>query len=112
MKIAITSSGNNLSAKLDARFARSNYWYIYDSDTSEGYFFDNADNAETEHGAGIKAATKLNELTIESLITGDLGPKASNVLKNKVTVYKGDKNKSIEENLQMFSENKLNKLKV
>ena len=112
MKIAITSSGNNLSAKLDARFARSNYWYIYDSDTSEGYFFDNADNAETEHGAGIKAATKLIEIKATILVTGDLGPKASNVLKNKVTVYKGDKNKSIEENLHLFLENKLNKLKV
>jgi predicted Fe-Mo cluster-binding NifX family protein len=112
MKIAITSSDDNLSAKLDARFARSNYWYIYDSDTSEGYFFDNTDNAETEHGAGIKAATKLIELTVTSLITGDVGPKASDVLKNKVAVYKGDKNKSIEENLHLFLENKLNKLNV
>ena len=108
MKVAITSSGNNLSAKLDERFARSNYWYIHDSSSEEGYFLDNADNAETEHGAGIKAATKLIELTIESLITGDLGPKATNVLKNKVTVFKGDKNKSIGENLNLFMNNKLN----
>lgn len=112
MKIAITSSGNNLGAKLDARFARSNYWYIYDSDTNEGYFFDNTDNAEAEHGAGIKAATKLIELAVTSLITGEVGPKAGNVLKDKVAVYKGDQNKSVEENLRLFLENKLNKLNV
>ena len=112
MKIAITSSNNSLKSNLDPRFARSSYWYIYDSSTEKGYFLDNTENVEVEQGAGIKAATKLIELMVEILITGDLGPKASKVLKNKVTVYKGNENKSIEENLHLFSENKLNKLKV
>jgi predicted Fe-Mo cluster-binding NifX family protein len=108
MKVAITSSNNSLKSNLDPRFARSSYWYIYDSSTEKGYFLDNTENVEVEQGAGIKAATKLIELTIESLITGDLGPKASKVLKNKVTVFKGDKNKSIGENLNLFMNNKLN----
>jgi len=38
MKLAITSEGNNINAKLDARFARSQYWYIYDTEKKDGYF--------------------------------------------------------------------------
>lgn len=110
MKLAITASGNSLQSMLDSRFARSSYWYIYDTDTNEGYFLDNTENAAFEHGAGIKAATKLMELGISSLVTGELGPKAGNILKNKVAVYKGDQTKNIKENLDMFSKNKLNKL--
>lgn len=109
MKLAITSEGNNINAKLDARFARSQYWYIYDTEKKDGYFFDNSENIDVEHGAGIKAASKLLELQIDALITGDIGPKAKSTLKDKVAIYKGE-NKSVKENLDLFLENKLNKL--
>jgi predicted Fe-Mo cluster-binding NifX family protein len=109
MKLAITSESNNISAKLDPRFARSKYWYIYDPEKKDGYFFDNSENAELGHGAGIKAATKLLESQIDTLITGDIGPKAKNAVKDKIAIYKGE-NISVKENLDLFFENKLNKL--
>jgi len=51
----------------------------------------------------------LLELQIDALITGDIGPKAKSTLKDKVAIYKGE-NKSVKENLDLFLENKLNKL--
>ena len=55
MKIAISSSGKDLSSQLDPRFGRCRYFLIIETDTMSFEVFDN-DNAALGGGAGIQSA--------------------------------------------------------
>ena len=55
MKIAISSSGKDLSSQLDPRFGRCRYFLIIETDTMDFEVFNN-DNAGLGGGAGIQSA--------------------------------------------------------
>lgn len=81
MKIAVTSTGNDLNSEIDPRFGRASYFVMIDLDTMEFIIKDNVQNLDLPQGAGIQAAKTIVENGAEYLITGHCGPKAFHVLK-------------------------------
>lgn len=80
MKIALTTSGNDLSAPLDSRFGRAPKFLIYDTDSDIFEVVDNAQNLNAAQGAGIQSAQNIARLGVHALVTGHCGPKAFRVL--------------------------------
>jgi predicted Fe-Mo cluster-binding NifX family protein len=88
MKLAFTTSGNNLDAPLDARFGRASRYLVYDLDTDTFEIIDNSRNMDAAQGAGIQAAEGVVRTGAKGVVTGHCGPKAFRVLQAaKVTVY-------------------------
>jgi len=83
MKIAISSDEDTLKSKVDQRFGRSEYFLIVNIEGDKVGTFEAIKNqgAIQGHGAGIKAAQQIGELKVETVITGQLGPNATTVLK-------------------------------
>jgi predicted Fe-Mo cluster-binding NifX family protein len=79
MKIAITSSGDNLDSQMDPRFGRCQYFVIVDPDTMDFKAMPN-ESAMASGGAGIQAAQTIVNAGINKLITGNVGPNAFEVL--------------------------------
>jgi len=82
MKIAITSTGKDLTSDMDPRFGRAPYIIVVDLDTMEFEAVDNAENVNANQGAGIQAGKTLVDKGAEVLITGFCGPKAFQVLES------------------------------
>ena len=73
MKIAISSSGQDLAAQLDPRFGRCRYFLIIETDTMDFEVFDN-DNAALGGGAGIQSAQFIAAKGAKALIPGIAAP--------------------------------------
>ena len=80
MKIAITSTGDNLDSALDPRFGRAKTFIVYDIESGEFEIVDNSQNIDFAQGAGIQAAQKIAGLGVECVITGNCGPNAFQTL--------------------------------
>ncbi len=88
MKIAITTSGNDLNAPLDSRFGRALKFLIYDLGAKTFEIVDNQQNLNAAQGAGIQSAQNIARLGAGALITGHCGPKAFRVLQAaKIKIY-------------------------
>jgi len=83
MKIAISCQDYSLESIIDQRFGRCKYFLIADIENNQIIKTEAVLNqgAEQGHGAGIKASEQIGELGVNAVITGDLGPNATNVLK-------------------------------
>ncbi|MBW2996048.1 hypothetical protein KY332_01975 [Candidatus Woesearchaeota archaeon] len=81
-KIAVSADGDKLHSKVDQRFGRCKYFLIINIDGKEVGTFEAVENqgAVQGHGAGIKASQQIGELGVEAVITGNLGPNATDVL--------------------------------
>ena len=89
MKIAISSSGQDLAAQLDPRFGRCRYFLIIETDTMSFEVFDN-DNAALGGGAGIQSAQFIAAKGVKAVITGHCGPNAIQTMSAAgVQVYVG-----------------------
>jgi len=79
MKIAISVTAAGEAATLEMRFGRCPYFAVYDSETKEYEWFENA-GIKAASGAGTGAAQALLDRGIEVVVSGQYGPKASQVL--------------------------------
>lgn len=79
MRIAISANGANLSAQVDPRFGRCQYFIIVDPQTLEFEAVENASKA-AGGGAGIASAQTVVNKGIEAVLTGNCGPNAHQVL--------------------------------
>ena len=79
MKIAISVTAAGETATLEMRFGRCPYFAVYDSETKEFEWFENAGIKATS-GAGTGAAQALINRNINIVISGQFGPKAVQVL--------------------------------
>jgi len=79
MKIAITSTGDNLDSQMDPRFGRCQYFVIVDPDTMDFEAMQN-ESAMASGGAGIQAAQTIVNVGINAVISGNVGPNAFEVL--------------------------------
>lgn len=60
MRVAITSTGNNLQSTIDPRFGRCAYFVIYDTETKATEFIPNPNIDVTDGaGGGIRAISCL-----------------------------------------------------
>ena len=83
MKIAISNQENNMNGLIDQRFGRCEYFLIVEVENNEIKQTSAVENqgALQAHAAGIKSAEQIGKLNIDLVITGDLGPNATNILK-------------------------------
>ncbi len=80
MKIAVSVTENSPNAEVDPRFGRARGFLIYDTDTNTYQFIDNTESDQMSHGAGINAAQKVVDAGANVVLTGQVGPKAYEVL--------------------------------
>ncbi len=107
MKIAVTTSGENLSSPLDSRFGRTPKFLIYDTDKEEFYVIDNTQNLNAPQGAGIQAAQNVAKEGVSAVITGHCGPKAFHVLKTAGIKVFYSNAKTVSEALEEFKSGRL-----
>ena len=109
MKIGIPVEENYMKTNISQSFGRTDYFLIYDTDTEKADFLDNS-AANTQGGAGIKAAQRIVDAEVDILITPRCGENAADVLNMaNIKIYKNIGN-SIEENIQALKDNKLDLL--
>ena len=90
MKIAITAQGTDFSSPVDPRFGRAKYFLVVDTETEAVAVYDNEQNLNLPQGAGIQAGQTVVNLGVEAVLTGQVGPKAFNILRaGKVAIYAG-----------------------
>ncbi len=105
MKVAVTSSGQNLESNLDPRFGRAPYFLIVDTDTLDFEVKPNEQNMDLPQGAGIQAGKTVANFGVQAVITGNCGPKAYNVLHAAgIGIVTGTKG-SIREVVKQFKNN-------
>ena len=80
MKVAVTSEGQMFDSMVDPRFGRAKYFLLVDTETGEFESVDNAQNFNAAQGAGIQAGQNVANLSVEGVITGNVGPKAFRTL--------------------------------
>lgn len=81
MKICITSEGDNLDSQIDPRFGRCKYFVIIDLETMEYEIIKNP-NMDATGGAGTQSAQLIASKGAEVVLTGDVGPNASQALQS------------------------------
>lgn len=110
MKIAISSTGENLTDNVSDVFARCPYFVVAEIENQEIKKTEAIKN-ESENqmgGAGISAAQLMAEKGVGAVITKNVGPRALDVLKQfNIGIYYGDG--AIEKVLQEFIDGKLKK---
>jgi len=79
MKIAISSTGRDLDAQVDARFGRCPFFIVVDPAT-EGFEVLENTAAGNTGGAGVQAAQIVANAGVKVVLTGSLGPNAAEVL--------------------------------
>jgi len=79
MKIAVSSTGQDLDSQIDPRFGRCAYFIIVDPDDMSFEVFDN-ENIALGGGAGIQSAQFVASKGAEVVITGNCGPNAVRTL--------------------------------
>ena len=104
MKVAITSTGNNLQSTIDPRFGRCAYFVIYDTETKAVEFIPNP-NLEATEGAGPASVQLVASRDITKVVSGEFGMKIKPIfdsLKIQMIVVKEEK--TIEEIIQMLNQ--------
>ena len=81
MKIAISATGKDLDSSIDPRFGRASYFVIVDTESGNIVnIIDNLAAQDAAQGAGINAATLVAGSGTQAVLTGQVGPKAFEVL--------------------------------
>lgn len=107
MKIAVTSTGNNISSKIEPSFGRAPYLIVVDSDTMDWEAIDNLATAKLSHGAGIQAGKTVADKGVGLLITGRVGPKAHQVLNQAGIRMITDTEGRVDDAVRQYKEGKL-----
>ncbi len=79
MKIAISSTGQNLDASVDARFGRCQYFIIIEPETMKFEAIANP-SITAMHGAGIQTSQLIASKGATVVLTGNCGPNAFQTL--------------------------------
>ncbi|MDD3322587.1 MAG: NifB/NifX family molybdenum-iron cluster-binding protein [Paludibacter sp.] len=96
MKIAITSEGNQMDSKIDARFGRCAYFAIYNTDTKETEFLVNPAK-DSSGGAGPEAVQFVAQTGVKKIFAGDFGTKIHSLLHSLSIEMINEKDKTISE---------------
>ena len=102
MKLAVTSTGQDLDSPVDPRFGRAAYVLIVDADTMAFEVVDNAENINAFKGAGIQAATMISDKQADVLLTGFCGPNAFKTLEAAGIQVAGDVSGTVREAVAKF----------
>ena len=109
MKVAVTSTGQNMESKVDPRFGRANWFILFNTETDEYQVVSNEQNLNAGQGAGIQSAEIISRNGVEALVTGNCGPKAFRALGAAgIQVFCGAEG-TVAEVLEKFKSGKLEK---
>lgn len=107
MKIAITSTGDNLDSPMDQRFGRCALFVIYDDETKGVEILPNP-NKEALDGAGPAAVQLVASRKVSKIVSGEFGIKIKSLLdsmKIQMIVLK-DQEKTVREIIEMIENQK------
>lgn len=79
MLVAISATGPSVRDEVDSHFGRCPYFIIVDFDTMKVESLPNP-NAKASGGAGISTAQMIANKGVQTILTGNCGPKAFEVL--------------------------------
>lgn len=79
MKIAVTTSGEDLSGPVEPHFGRCLRFIVVDTETMEFEVIQNT-AVSSAHGAGIAAAQLVASRGVKAVLTGNVGPNAYSAL--------------------------------
>ncbi len=101
MKICVTSQGADLDAQVDPRFGRCQYFIFADTGTGE---FEAVQNgyASGTGGVGVKAGQLMAEKGVEYVLTGKVGPNATETLQAAGIKYQVDVSGPVKEVVEKF----------
>ena len=109
MKVAVTSTGTDLESRVDPRFGRARNFILVDSETGEFEVVDNKQNVNAAQGAGVQAAQNVAEAGAEAVVSGNVGPKAFEILAAaEIPVYLVD-DCTVQEAVERFKRGELKK---
>jgi predicted Fe-Mo cluster-binding NifX family protein len=111
MKIAISSTDKNIEGAVSDFFGRCPYFIIAEINDGKIEKAEAIKNESTDQnsGAGISAAQLMAEKNVNAVITGNVGPRALDVLEQfKIKVYSGSG--AVKKILQDFIDGKLKKM--
>lgn len=80
MKVAITSIGSSMDAKVDARFGRCNYFAIYNTENQETEFVNNP-YKNADEGAGPGCVQLIASFEVKKAVSGEFGIKIKSLMK-------------------------------
>ena len=109
MKIVFTAKDTNWESAIDPRFGRTDYFFVYNEESSEVSTVDNRAIAATAHGAGPQTAQKLFELKPDILITGNgPGGNAARVLaQGNIKIYTGAGDMTVKDAYEAYKKGEL-----
>jgi len=111
MKIAISSTNKNIESNVSDVFGRCPYFIIAEIKANKVEKTESIKNESIDQtgGAGISTAQLMAEKNINAVITGNVGPRALDVLKQfNIEIYSGEG--VVKDVLQNFIDGKLKKL--
>lgn len=112
MKIFIPTNDKTIEGNVGDSFGRSEYYFVYDTETKESAFLENTATASPS-GAGIKAAQVIvdnKDSKEDVVVTPRCGKNAADViLAADMKLYKSIEG-TLEDNVKAFTEGKLSLL--
>ena len=111
MKIAISSNGKNTEDNVSEVFGRCSHFVIVEIKNKKAVNTETVENIHSEQQGrtGISVAQSLVDKKIEAVITGNIGPRALDVLRQlKIEVFIGSG--PVNENIRQFLDGKLKKI--
>ncbi len=111
MKIAISSNSQDEQGQVSEFFGRAPYFLIFEVEDKQIKNIEILENEvrEQSSGVGISASQLLAEKDVKAIISGNIGPRALDVLKQfQIQAYIGQG--IVKDVLQNFIEDKLKKI--
>jgi len=111
MKIAVSSTDKNIESNISDVFGRCPYFIIAEVKDGKIEKTEAVKNESTDQnsGAGVSTAQLMAENNVNAIITGNIGPKALDVLNQfNIEIYSGEG--IVKDALQAFIDKKLKKI--
>ena len=112
MKVAVSARENEASSLVHPQFGRCDWFLIFEEAKGMVKAMPNP-YAEAQSGAGIGCAQDLIEEGVEVIISGQVGPKAYEVLKQTgITIYLSPPDISAQQAYEKFLSQDLQKMEI
>lgn len=112
MKVGISATGSDLGVRVDNRFGRCPWFLVVESDTLEFTIHENR-HADEGMGAGISAAKDLVDQDVDAVISGQVGPKAYEVLKaSNIDIFLVSGDITVEDALERLKRGDLQRMEI
>ncbi|MBA7483152.1 dinitrogenase iron-molybdenum cofactor biosynthesis protein [archaeon] len=106
MKVAVTTSGEDLSGPVEPHFGRCPRFIVVDTETMEFEVIQNT-AVSSAHGAGIAAAQLVASRGVKAVLTGNVGPNAYSALSSSGIKILTGVSGTVEDAVRRFSSGEL-----